>query len=406
MKQKFIPKQTQTQKLNIHKDVQVSLNILSMNNEALKVYLNERLSSLPYLRYVQQDVDSNAFLDYVQKEENLYEVLYSQIPYTKVKLNHDLCDYLIFQLNSNGYFKTNESELLSNAPFPQKMVKEHIQTLQQLEPLGCFAFSLSHCLKLQCIEDTQVCKDAYLLCDYLEEMVKGKLDDISNHLHLSNERIQQAFSYIQTLNPKPAANYSCFATYAQPEFRITVIDQKIKIELEHDDLEFVFDTEIKQESKEIQAFLSQQRKEAEQLIHAMKRRNTTLLQIMQIICEIQQDFFLHQGSLKHLTLEMIAKRAGIHISTVSRAIANKTFEFQHKYYPLKKMLNHSGTSTPEELIKQRIAYHIKNENVHHPYSDEQLRKLLLKEEIEISRRTITKYRESMHILSTTYRRVR
>ena len=70
------------------------------------------------------------------------------------------------------------------------------------------------------------------------------------------------------------------------------------------------------------------------------------------------------------------------------------------------MLNHSGTSTPEELIKQRIAYHIKNENVHHPYSDEQLRKLLLKEEIEISRRTITKYRESMHILSTTYRRVR
>ena len=108
------------------------------------------------------------------------------------------------------------------------------------------------------------------------------------------------------MNPKPAANYSCFATYAQPEFRITVIDQKIKIELEHDDLEFVFDTEIKQESKEIQAFLSQQRKEAELLIHAMKRRNTTLLQIMQIICEIQQDFFLHQGSLKHLTLEMLS----------------------------------------------------------------------------------------------------
>ena len=406
MKQKFIPKQTQKQKLNVHHGVQTSLNILSMNNEALKIYLNEQLASLPYLSFANIEQDDDSFLNYAQKDENLYEVLHSQIPYCKTRLNSDLCDYLIFQLDSNGYFRVNEDELLSNSPFSTTLTKQHIHYLQQFEPLGCFAFSLAHCLKLQCVEDSQICRDAYLLCDYLEEVVKGKLDYFEERTKLSKERKRKAFSYIQSLNPKPAANYSCFATFAQPEFKIFVNDNKITIELEQDEFELVFDAEIAEESEEIQTFLRQQRKASNRLINDIKNRNTTLLQIMQIICDYQKNFFLKNEPLKHLTLEMIAKKAGIHTSTVSRAIANKTFEFNHHYYPLKKMLNHGGTSSSEDIIKQRILYHIKNEDLHHPYSDEQLRKLLLNENIEVARRTIGKYRESMNILSTTYRRAR
>lgn len=406
MKQKLIPKQTQLQKLNIHKGVQTSLGILSMSNEALKVYLNERLSSLPYVSYAHSNEESDLYLNYAQKEENLYEVISSQIPYSKSKLNRDLCDYLIFQLDSNGYFKISEEELFLNSPFPKKMTIEHIHTLQQFEPLGCFSFSLAHCLKLQCTQDTPISLHAYILCDYLEEIVKGKFQEICEQTHLDLQQIQEAFLYIQSLNPKPAANYACFAAYSQPEFKISIIDHKIKIELDHEDFELVFDTQNYHESKEIQDFLKQQRLETERLIDDLKRRKTTLLQIMQIICDEQKDFFLNDAPLHHLTLEMIAKKAGVHPSTVSRAIANKTFEFNHQYYPLKKMLNRGGTTSPEEFIKERISFHIKNEDAHHPYSDEQLRKLLIKENIEVARRTITKYRESMHILSSTYRRIR
>ena len=111
----------------------------------------------------------------------------------------------------------------------------------------------------------------------------------------------------------------------------------------------------------------------------------TLLQIMNEICHVQKDFFIHHGELKHLTLEMVAEKCGLAISTISRAITHKSFEFNNQYYSIKEMFIHSGTFIKnDKAIKKEITQIIEKENKLKPYSDEKIRKLLEEKDIYIS----------------------
>ena len=95
---------------------------------------------------------------------------------------------------------------------------------------------------------------------------------------------------------------------------------------------------------------------------------------------------------------MVAKECGLHASTISRAINQKGFEFNNKYYPIKHLFCHTGfKEITSEQIKQRIKYLIQLEDKTKPFSDESIKKALAKENIHISRRTITKYREQLLI---------
>ena len=140
------------------------------------------------------------------------------------------------------------------------------------------------------------------------------------------------------------------------------------------------------------------RNEAKQLLNTVQKRNLTLLQIMDTLCHIQKDFFISNSPLNYCTLEMVAKECGLHASTISRAINQKGFEFNNKYYPIKHLFCHTGfKETTSEQIKDRIMNLIYNENKTKPFSDESIKKALAKENIHISRRTVTKYREQLLI---------
>ena len=140
------------------------------------------------------------------------------------------------------------------------------------------------------------------------------------------------------------------------------------------------------------------RNEAKQLLNTVQKRNMTLLQIMDTLCHIQKDFFISNSPLNYCTLEMVAKECGLHASTISRAINQKGFEFNNKYYPIKYLFCHTGfKENTSEQIKQRIKYLIQLEDKTKPFSDESIKKALAKENIHISRRTITKYREQLLI---------
>lgn len=147
-------------------------------------------------------------------------------------------------------------------------------------------------------------------------------------------------------------------------------------------------------TKELRAL----RNEAKQLLNIVQKRNVTLLQIMDTLCHIQKDFFISNSPLNYCTLEMVAKECGLHASTISRAINQKGFEFNNKYYPIKHLFCHAGfKEITSEQIKQRIKYLIQLEDKTKPFSDESIKKALAKEKINISRRAITKYREQLLI---------
>lgn len=127
---------------------------------------------------------------------------------------------------------------------------------------------------------------------------------------------------------------------------------------------------------------------------------------MNEICHVQKNFFIHHGELKHLTLEMVAEKCGLAISTISRTITHKSFEFNNQYYSIKEMFIHSGTFIKnDKAIKKEITQIIEKENKLKPYSDEKIRKLLEEKDIYISRRTVTKYREECFIYNSRQRKI-
>lgn len=100
---------------------------------------------------------------------------------------------------------------------------------------------------------------------------------------------------------------------------------------------------------------------------------------MDTLCQIQKDFFLKDGKINYCTLEMVAKQCGLHVSTISRAINQKSFEYNDKYYPIKQLFSHSGLKEISAYtIKEKMKEIIESEDKAHPYSDEAIRKLLPK----------------------------
>ena len=182
-------------------------------------------------------------------------------------------------------------------------LKYHLKLLRKLEPYGLFSFSLKECLSIQCLMSEKAeSETGLILCDYLEELATQHYHAIIEKTELTQEEIDEGFDFIKTLNPKPAANYAQESTFLIPECKVSVEGENLQVELLKFDLSI---TVIDDDS------LKKQRKEAETLLSALQKRNMTLLQIMNEICHVQKDFFIHHGELKHLTLEMVAEKCGL-----------------------------------------------------------------------------------------------
>lgn len=149
------------------------------------------------------------------------------------------------------------------------------------------------------------------------------------------------------------------------------------------------------------------RTQAQQLLDHVRKRNLTMIQILQALCDLQKDHFLTQAPLRYCTMQMVADRCGLHVSTVSRAISGKSFLFQGAEHPIASLLRHDGNHALGATdIQQTLETIIRDEDPTHPYSDAALQRLLAKADIVLSRRTVAKYREACQIPCSSKRRQR
>ena len=363
-----------------------SLKILSYNTKDLKEYLFKQSQTNPFLTYT---VEADAFLEYDHSTQSLYDKIEAELKSTNQTVSEDLYQHLISQLDSNGYFKSTPSI----SSYSEKQLQQAIYILQRTEPYGCFCRNLKESLKVQCeLSENPASETGTILCDYLEDLAQHNYENIMHETDLTLDEIDEGFHFIQTLNPKPAANYSTDAPILQAEIKV-MYDGDFHFEWINQNYSIQFD-DMNNLTKELRAL----RNEAKQLLNIVQKRNVTLLQIMDTLCHIQKDFFISNSPLNYCTLEMVAKECGLHVSTISRAINQKGFEFNNKYYPIKHLFCHTGfKEITSEQIKQRIKYLIQSEDKTKPLSDESIKKALAKEKINISRRAITKYREQLLI---------
>lgn len=401
MKQKMVLKPDQIQKTVFNKDMKQSLEVLQLNNKDLQVFLMEVSARNPFLSYQVSETSQSDFSMFITKQETLLDVILEQNRLEKESIPEDMIEYLTSMLDSNGYFKESLSFLVSHSLYTKKQIDQGISCLQHMEPVGCYCFNLKQSLKVQCeLSPEAASETGEILCDYLKELSCQDYQTIALHTDLTIDEIKEGFQFIKSLNPKPACNYATNSVALQPEAKVSIQNGHILVEMVNQDFELDV---LEHSSKELKAL----RQEAEKILNQIKHRNLTILQILQVLCSYQKDFFISGSALKHCTMEQVAKKCGLHVSTVSRAIQGKSFEFENRYYPIKSLLSHDGIKDMDaRTIEEKIIDLIHAEDPFRPYSDAKLQSLLEKEGIDIARRTIAKYREHCGILSSSKRKIK
>jgi len=157
-------------------------------------------------------------------------------------------------------------------------------------------------------------------------------------------------------------------------------------------------------------YIQEKLRSAQWLIRSIYQRQRTIYKVTESIVKQQREFFDHGISkLKPMILRDVADDIEMHESTVSRVTSNKYVHTHHGIFQLKFFFNSSiqksdGDSVASEMVKQRIKAMLGNENPQKPYSDQKIVEMLKGEDITIARRTVAKYRDMLHIPSSSQRK--
>jgi RNA polymerase sigma-54 factor len=315
---------------------------------------------------------------------------------------------------------------------------EAIELVRQLDPPGVACRDLRECLLCQLrfhqqqLEShkngngdreatAQVLSDAVAIVDqHLRALQSKQHKEIARALNRPVEAIEAALIYIRTLDPRPGLRYN----KVQPR----LIEPDVAF-VKHGDewLVIMNDEDVPQlrlnpaykrllvkdgNDKDTRNYVKERYKSAIQLIKNIEQRKQTIMRVCHSIVARQQDF-LEKGidELKPMMIKEVAEEIGVHPSTVSRAVANKYAHtpqgvFELRYFFSESVNGPEGSNTSLLILKRRVKKLIDEEDPTRPLTDEQITRILQSQGIQVTRRTVAKYREDMRIPSTHQRRVK
>lgn len=376
-----------------------------------------------YDSYIRHDDYVNPIEYYRREDHSLNAFLLEQVSYLTIsERKRQVLSYLIGNLNENGYLDESYHQLPNPFDFSDEELEEGVKLLQQLEPLGVGARSLEECLLIQmrrsAYED-ELCEQ--MILHHLPDLALKRYSKIAKMLQVSEHEVQQVADFIRSLNPKPGRLFS------NQELNVIVPDVLIH---RVPDQEFVvqandlilpriqFNTEytslLQQQRTETKEFLHEKLHQYEWIKQSLEQRQRTIIRVTEAIIQKQKDYFLTGdiAQLKPLSLKDIARKLGVHESTVSRATSQKYAQtpwgvFELKFFFSKKLPSLKGSEgTSSESVKQMIKGMIEQENKVKPLSDQAIVQALNQKGVKIARRTVAKYREELGILSSAQRKDR
>ncbi len=334
----------------------------------------------------------------------------------------EAAENIIYSIDKSGYLASPLEEIVQSLekPLPVEEVKEALKVVQSLEPPGVGARNLQECLVLQLDKrDSHYQLTKELLLNYLEDIEMKKYPAIAKKTGQSLDIIKRQVEFIRTLNPKPGSLF-CDETipYVVPEVKVEYIDGKYEVflidntNLPHLHISSFYKKFLSENGTDNSTLQYIQKKieSAKWLIDAIEQRRSTLYKVACKIVEMQKDF-LDEGIHRLHTLKMqdIADVVGVHVSTVSRAIAHKYIQtpqgiFEMKFFFTGGFQNVDGSMESWEAIRQKLSEIVAKENKSNPLSDEEVAEKLHASGIAIARRTVTKYRRIMKIPSSRQRK--
>lgn len=404
--------------LKLNSQTKLWLNIISIPAIELKEKIEKAIEENPFLEYDiksnHNNLDINSIIENTasNSKESLFEHLKSQISIVfNNKKDIELAELISTFINENGYLTISPEEIADILNISVKKANEIIKILKTLEPIGIAAKNISECLSTQLKNKENIDKNIKNIAiniveNYLNELSKKDYKYISSKMNISEKNILEALKLIQTLEPYPAREFDTTTIkYIVPELFIFKENDKWQVKTNET---FILPLKINKKYSKIlkennfnNDILKEKKLEAQNLISTVNERKKSLKRVGEGLLKLQIDFFENgKEFMKPLRLKDLALETNLSESTISRISNGKYLNtvwgtFSIKYFfskNIKAINGELGSRAVKEIIKRII------ENSNAKLSDEKIRLILKSEGIEIARRTVAKYRQSMNII--------
>lgn len=381
-------------------------------------YFNDRDIGFPINDLVQKSFDN-----FLTQRPSLYEHLQFQL-HLACKNSEDMAvgQYIIGNLDPHGYLCVEPDDIAAKTGADLEQINRVVKIVQSLHPHGVGAYNLGECLLIQLRhygkENDMV---RAVIENHLDDLARGKMGKIAQALGTTICNVQDICDLIRTLDPKPGLQYSPMdeVKYIIPDVIVEKVEGEFVVVLNDSAsprlmVNQLYENMLKQPnafSPEACKYLEEKMGAAVWLIRSIEQRRRTLYKVARCIVDFQTDFLNHGIKyLKPLNLKQVADLVEVHESTVSRATSKKYIQtpqglFELKYFfgsGVESQTDHEQVSS--KSIKSIIEEIIGDENTAHPVSDQAIAEILKIKGINISRRTVAKYRQEMGILPTTSRK--
>ena len=328
---------------------------------------------------------------------------------------------IIGNLDDTGYLAATDEEIADLAGVSAKEVAPVLSVIQNFDPVGVAARTLSECLLIQ-LKAKNYTRDSILtnLVHYhLEDLEKQRYKPLLRHFHIDLDTLKDYISIIQSLEPRPGSSFSnALPRYVSPDIYVRNVNGEFVIALNDDDLPQL---QLSPQAEELdqnkicsssdKEYMAECRQSAVWIIRSLEERQHTLCKVMESIVHHQKDFFQYGVyKLKPLVLKDVALDIGRSESSISRITTNKYVGTDYGIFELKYFFNSALTSSDgrvlgSESVKAKIRSFIEQEDSSHPLSDEELGMAITKSlGVKIARRTVAKYREELGINPSSKRK--
>jgi RNA polymerase sigma-54 factor len=327
--------------------------------------------------------------------------------------------FIIGNLDNDGRLTVSPediSEMMSCSP---ETVDEARQLVMNLEPVGCGAVDVKECLlvQLEAMGEGNTLS-VELVRDHLEDLQPHRLNHLAKETGRGLEELAAEIEVIKTLDPYPGRRYAGEeAMFVAPEVYIEKIDEEYVIYFTDDGsprlrISPTYHQMLDQgdTSKETKDFIKDRMRSAVDLLRNIEHRRQTIYRVVECIVDRQRDF-LDKGveHIKPMMLKDVAEDIGMHLSTISRVVNRKYAHTPQGVIELRRffsegMMNEDGEEVSTRILKLRIKKLVEEEDSKSPLTDEQIAKVLSKEGVKLSRRTVAKYRDQMHIAGSRERK--
>jgi RNA polymerase sigma-54 factor len=362
---------------------------------------------------IEHKEDAPSFEQFLSHSESLSEHLEWQLNMVAISDDvHEAAEAVIGNLDSDGRLTCSIEEVATIASCSVETAEKSRQLVMTLEPVGCGAYDVKECLLAQLASKEQGDSLAFqLVRDHLEDLQPHRLQHLAKDTGYDVRVLNQEIEKVRVLDPYPGRRYSSEdPIYVSPEVYVEKLEDdyvvyfaddgspRLRISPTYHQL-----LEHGETSKEAKDFIKEKVRSAVDLLRNIEHRRQTIYRVVECIITRQRDF-LDKGVeyIKPMMLKDVAEDIGMHLSTISRVVNRKYAHTPQGVIELRRffsegMMNEDGEEVSTRILKLKIKKMIEDEDTKKPLTDDQIARILGKDGVKLSRRTVAKYRDQMQI---------